>query len=526
MDTGFSPEEALSQLAKALRDSEEREGELEKLSSHAFLLVGTDGTILYASKSTVRVMGFSPAEYVGRNCLDFVHPDDLTHLTLLLARSLRSLGQPMWIEYRTKHRNGSWRFLEGAIINPFCESPIDAAILTYRDITERKRREEMHSHFFEIVEASSDAVIRQNLEGEIVLCNPATERLFGYTAEEVIGKSVALLLAPDRRHEVAQILEGILRGELIKQLETVGIRKHGSKVDVCLTVIPMKDASGRIIGSSAVVSNITERKRKEEALDESQRRYRTLVENAPEAIVVLDVEAGHFTDVNEIAVRLFGVPRESLLKISFAEISPPQQPDGRSSRDAALERIRKALAGDAQSFEWIHWDASGRDIPCEVRLVRLPAAGRQVIRGSITDITERKSLEEQLRQSQKMEAIGLLAGGIAHDFNNLLTTILGYSDLVIEKLGAANPLRGDMGEIKQAGARAAALTQQLLAFSRKQVVEPKVLNLNAIVTEMDSMLRRLIDERIRLLIREDAALGRVKADRSHIEQVIMNLAGC
>ena len=157
-------------------------------------------------------------------------------------------------------------------------------------------------------------------------------------------------------------------------------------------------------------------------------------------------------------------------------------------------------------------------------LVHDPAGRLVAIEGIARDITERKHLEEQLRQSQKMEAVGRLAGGVAHDFNNLLTAILGYSDLLLRQLSPIDSLRMDVEEIKKAGERATSLTKQLLAFSRKQVLQPRVLELNTAVAEMDNMLQRLIGEDIELITSLDPALGRVKADPGQIEQILLNLA--
>jgi nitrogen-specific signal transduction histidine kinase len=168
----------------------------------------------------------------------------------------------------------------------------------------------------------------------------------------------------------------------------------------------------------------------------------------------------------------------------------------------------------------------GREVPCSKVLVahRAPSGEVEFFSVIAHDMTERRSLEEQIRQAQKMEAVGRLAGGVAHDFNNLLTAISGYSDFLLRRLGPQHPLRKDAEEIQRAAARAASLTRQLLAFSRRQVLEPKVIDLNLVVTDMEKMLRRLIGEHIELATSLDPALGRVRADRGQIEQVLLNLA--
>ncbi len=268
----------------------------------------------------------------------------------------------------------------------------------------------------------------------------------------------------------------------------------------------------------------------ESRLRASEERYRSLVEHAPDAIVVFDARADRFIEVNEQAVRLYGLSREELLRRGPLELCPLHQPDGRTSAEASQHWIRRALEGHTPTFEWMHRDGAGALVPCEVSLVRIPDASRLLIRASLFNIAERKRaeerharLEEELRQAQKMEAVGRLAGGVAHDFNNLLTVIGGRTDLMAQRLRPEDPLRHDLDLIAKTAERAAALTRQLLAFSRKQVMQPKRLDLNGVVRGLEQMLRRLIGEDIEIVTELAPDLGLVQADPAQIDQVIMNL---
>ena len=287
-----------------------------------------------------------------------------------------------------------------------------------------------------------------------------------------------------------------------------------------------------------VIMDVTDSVEAEEARFMSEARYRTQFEAAPEAIVTLDVDHGCFMEVNEKAEKLFGYSRGHLMKLGVLDVSPPIQADGRRSEEAAAQYIAEAMRGERPTFEWIHRDSTGRDFYCEIRLVRLPDPERNLCRGSILDITDRRlaevartrleealrKAEDQLRQSQKMEAIGRLAGGVAHDFNNLLSVVLSYSTFALSALDPEDPVASDVREIQSAGKRAADLTRQLLAFSRQQMLAPAVVDLNEVVAQMDTMLRRLIGEDVDLRTNTPSGIGKVKVDRGQIEQVIMNLA--
>ncbi|HEV2177660.1 MAG TPA: response regulator [Terriglobia bacterium] len=285
----------------------------------------------------------------------------------------------------------------------------------------------------------------------------------------------------------------------------------------------LKDRLARL--PVAVRAAIEERERREEqaraglALRTSEERYRLLYERNLAGVYSTTLD-GHILDLNEACARMFGYPsREEAMRHTLWDIAPNeaevrmliavvQAQKTFTNLEVRLKRI------DGRAV-WVLGSAS---------LIESPTGEAPFIEGTLLDITERKQLEEQLRQSQKIEAVGRLAGGVAHDFNNLLTAILGYSDLALETLPDSSPLRRQILEIKKAGERAASLTRQLLAFSRQQVLAPQVLDLNTVVAEMEKLLRRLIGEDIELTSVSEPRLGRVKADPGQIEQVILNLA--
>jgi PAS domain S-box-containing protein len=261
----------------------------------------------------------------------------------------------------------------------------------------------------------------------------------------------------------------------------------------------------------------------EQALRESEERFRAIVEMAPDGIFFADA-TGRFIEVNEAACRQLGYTREQLLQRRIFDITPGHQAESAATRF-------ESSASNGGHYESCQLRSDGTEIPVELGIAKMMFRGQPVTVGIARDIAARKHaeaerarMEEQFRQAQKMECVGRLAGGIAHDFNNQLTVINGYGELLLGELGAQDPLREFALEIRKAGQRAAGLTQQLLAFSRKQITEPQPLNLNLIVADAEKMLQRLVGEDIQVEARLDPALGAVLADSGQMHQVLMNLA--
>ncbi len=280
------------------------------------------------------------------------------------------------------------------------------------------------------------------------------------------------------------------------------------------------DDSGAPVRLYGTAQDVTEKHLAQQALKESEERYRDLVENAIDIIYTHDLE-GNYRSVNKAVEAITGYTAEESLTMNMMDCIAPE------FLDKAREMMAAKLAGkDVTAYELDVIAKEGSRVTLEVntRLIKDDDGNPVGVQGVARDITERNHLEEQFRQAQKMEAVGILAGGVAHDFNNLLTAISGYSDLTLRKMAPDDPLRRNIEGVKSAGDRAAGLTSQLLAFSRKQVLKPRVHNVNAVITEIEKMLRRIIRENIELRTMLDPELGNIKADPGQVEQVIMNLA--
>ena len=275
-----------------------------------------------------------------------------------------------------------------------------------------------------------------------------------------------------------------------------------------------------VLGALRRQEEITERKRIEQRLREREEYYRSLIEQAQDIIAVLDA-AGAIRYASPSVSRLLGYAPEELIGLLMVEMVHPD--DLEPTLQVFAEGVATGQGGRLLELRFRHKDGTYRMLEAVGRyLLDDPLVQGVVI--NARDVTERKSLERQLLQAQKMEAVGRLAGGVAHDFNNVLTAILGYTGLLLDGLPTLSPLRPDLEEIRRAADRAAGLTRQLLAFSRKQVLELRVLDLNELVADLDKLLQRLLGEDIEVVTNLDSTLGAVRADAARLEQVVVNLA--
>jgi PAS domain S-box-containing protein len=362
-----------------------------------------------------------------------------------------------------------------------------------------------------VISSAADAIITKNLDGIIISWNPAAERLFGYSVKEALGKSSLMLFPPDRLNEEREILERMEKGEKIEHFESVRLRKDGRPLQVALTISPIRDSEGRIIGASKIARDISVRKLAEDQL----RRQASLLDQAFDAVLVWE-RNGAITFWNQGAEKMYGFSKNEAIGQVSHDLLQTSAPEG-------LEQVLRRLALEgSMECELGHTRRDGKRIIVESRMVQIVEGNRCYVLETNRDVSEERLLEDQLRQSQKMEAIGQLAGGVAHDFNNLLGVILGCAELLAES-GDLNQVRKRAGEIQKAGQQAANLTRQLLAFSRKQMLEPRVFDLNAKVLEITGMLERLVGEGIEIRTAPAANLGSVRADPSQIEQILLNL---
>ncbi|MCI0355109.1 MAG: PAS domain S-box protein [Acidobacteria bacterium] len=282
---------------------------------------------------------------------------------------------------------------------------------------------------------------------------------------------------------------------------------------------PLRDARGHVVGTLGLAFDISERKRLEDSLIRAEEKFAKAFRATPDAISISTLDEGRYVEVNDSFLRLTGYERHEVVGRTVVELNIWADPGDLERMNAQIRML-----GAVRDMELRYRNREGALRAGSLSAEVIELAGERCLVSVMRDISEHRLLEEQLLQAQKMEAIGRLAGGVAHDFNNLLAIILGYSDLLQDTLPAEGPARKHLAEVRKAGDRAATLTRQLVAFSRKQVLELKVFDLNAVVIENYKMLRRLIGEDIELRLEPDSQPTPVKADAAQMEQVIMNLA--
>ena len=525
----------------------------------AISILDREVRIVRINQEFTRLFGFASDDACGKTIDSLIVPPDRSAETAWIGESVRK-GNKLSLETRRRRKDGSLVDVLVSVSPVVVEGNRVATYASYRDITEQKRAEELNSALYAIAARAHSAEHPQrfftaihNIVGQlmyarnfyIALYDPESQLLsFPYFVDEhdptpepkrlgrglteyVIRSGEPLLATPAVFDDLIRRGETELIGA--PSLDWLGVPLKGSSGCIGALVVQSYNENVRfgerdrdiLKFVSQQLATAIEHKRYEEALRRSEARYRSLILSAAYGIYRCTV-AGRFLDVNPALIMMLGYGSvEEVLKLDARQDVFFK----REELDRLIEDYRRTGSLNGAEVQWLCKDG-------HVIVVRL--SGRAVNGNGVDhpeeeleiiaeDITERRQLEEQFRQAQKMEAVGRLAGGVAHDFNNLLMVINGYTEVLLEQLSADNVMHQKVQSIQQAADRAATLTRQLLAFSRKQLLELKVVDVNTVISDMERLLRPLIGENIALMTRLSADAGRTRADAGQLEQVIMNL---
>jgi PAS domain S-box-containing protein len=371
------------------------------------------------------------------------------------------------------------------------------------------------AHLAAIIESSDDAIVSKNLDGVVLTWNPAAERIFGYSAEEMVGSSIYKLIPPELYSDEEKVLEQIRRGQRVNRFDTIRRRKDGTLFPVELNVSPVRNERGIVIGASSIKRDISNRK----IAAATSARLAAIVQSSEDAIISKTID-GMVLDWNSAAERMYGFSSAEMVGRSIYQLVPEEL---RSEEKSILDRVGRGE--HVAHYETTRRRRDGSLISVALTLSPVHAPDGTIIAASSIqrDISERKRSEEALRQASKMEAIGALAGGLAHDFNNQLYAVSGFAHFIGRDPGLSPSARADLLEIQKTTERMASLTRQLLAFARQQVLSPETLDLNAAVNDTSPMLQRLIGSATTIELALAPGPKWVRVDRAQLVQVLLNL---
>jgi PAS domain S-box-containing protein len=474
-----------------------------------------DGRLLQVNPALTEITGVSEQELLETG-FDRLLRDDQRAVVLgrdREARLLRPDGELIWVQVSSSRVEDQ----DGIATH---------SIAQVQDITARKVAETVSSRLAAIVADSSDAIVANDLEGTIVHWNRAAEELYGYTREEAIGLHSSALVPEALRDGERSRFDAVLKGRSIAARETQRHTSAGEIIDVSVTISPIRDDYGNIVGASSIARDITQEKVAVETLRASEDLLRSIVDTAGEGILVVDRD-GVITFANEKMSAIAGVPPREMHGRAYTDFMPRDPHE----RERAQAIMQSRLAGVADRHEYPYTRPDGSDGWLVVS--GSPMYGPEgEITGSLammTEITEqvaaeqeRQSMEAVLHQSQRLESLGELAGGVAHDMNNLLAVITNFADFALVEI-ADGPGTEEINEIRRASSSAAGLIRQLLLFARQELTQSEILDPNELLADREDILRQLAGPKVEVVSDYAEDLPRVNVDPGMLEQVAMNL---
>lgn len=527
--TGLNISDRLAAERK-LRLSEERFRSLLESGMDGIVTVDQEWRMLTMSPSVRPLLGYDEPELSGRCLLELVDPTDARELRNILTTAAADPGRPVPGMARVQRKSGEWRIMEGVTTDLRHVDAVQAFVVNFRDVTPRKNAENAlqasEGKYRRLHDTMRDAFVQVNLAGRIVDFNTAYEALLGYTADEILRLHYTDI-TPERWHAAeARIIEEqvLARGYsdiYVKEYR----RKDGTEFPIELRTVLLLDEEGRPSAMWAIVRDISERLQAEKALRDSEQKYRLIVETAQEGVWVIDSES-RTTFVNQRMAAMLGYGVDEMLGESLFHF---MDDEGRQLAAWNVERRQQGIR-EQVDFKFRHKNGSDVWTMIDTNPMIGPTGDYLGALAMITDITERRRLDEerrrleqQLQQSQRLESLGMLAGGIAHDFNNILMAIVGNLDLSLSSLSRLSPARQNIESAVASAMRAAELCKQMLAFAGRGRLSMEVIDPNAIIADLMHMLAISVSRKVELRTALASGVPAVLGDPTQLRQVIMNL---
>ena len=501
---------------RLLRDENRYLREIYDRAPLGYQSLDEHGCFIDVNQAWLDALGYTKDEVIGVNFGEFLHPDWREHFRENFPR-FKAVGEILGVEFEIRKKDGRYIYVSfNGRIGIDQQGRFQQTYCVFQDITRQRQAEENYRH---IVENAQEAIIVTRNE-KLLMVNPAMARIIGLPAEDLVTKSFTGFIHPHDRDMVVQYHRGRLLGQDIPTHYTFRVICN----DGSIKWLHLHGALTNWDGAAAALSfltDITEQKQAEEQLRNNEANLQSLFNAITESVCLIDCD-GTVIAANETFAGRTGKRASECVGTSIFSLIPAKTA---ALRRQIVENIVRS--GEAIQFEDERW---GRHLQHNLFPVLTPDGQVSRIAIFASDITERKQseaerikLQEQLSQSQKIESIGRLAGGVAHDFNNMLGVILGYTELILEQVKDDQTIHPALVQIQHAAQHSADLTNKLLAFARKQTVQPKILDLNETVSGMLTMLRRLIGEDIELVWLPGKDLAQVKMDPSQIDQILVNL---
>ncbi|MBI5524965.1 MAG: PAS domain S-box protein [Deltaproteobacteria bacterium] len=519
----------------AVRESEEKFRALTENSYDTIMRFDRECRHLYANPVVEPQTGIPAWRFIGKTHRELGFPEPLCALWEAAIGKVFETKEPNRIEFELP----THIWIDWLLIPEFTpQGEVASVITSARDITGRKNAEaairqneeryrELYQKYLNILDSSPDAITLADMEGRIIDCNRQTLLMHGVKSkEELVGaNSFEFIVERDR----PRVLEGMRRAVdegAVKNVEYTLFRRDRSEFPAEISASIVRDAAGNPVAFIGIVTDITDRKRAEEALRESEEKFRGLFESSRDAIMTLEPPSWRFTSGNPATVAMFRAKdADEFISYEPWRLSPERQQDGRPSADKAIDMIETAMQKGSHFFEWSHKRIDGEEFPASVLLTRVEQAGKQFLQATVRDLTEHKRLEQQAIQTEKMAAVGTLVAGLSHELNNPIGVILGYAQSLLKHSAAGSPLKPAITSIEREAQRCASLVRVLLDFSRKSPAPRQRVAAAPLVRRTTDTVRDQAASRgVRLVLEEtDGRCPEVYVNVTEIESAIINL---